>query len=168
MLHLCAVNFYVSRTRFTMSSSGMDQIFNAKVSVDPVRCLAPHSRDFDVHVGYVIVPNCIKSSTGCGMWSMAWPRSAWRLRRRLGRDQVDECLYNLLEIVWSWVPKSCPWQALTRAPCAKSCSAGTDARMMHNISTFHAVCLLECHRPPIWCRVFSVCELLLQLQGWDR
>ena len=38
--------------------------------------------------------------------------------------------------------------------CATSCSAGADARMMRNISKFHAVCLLECHTPPTCCWVF--------------
>ena len=44
--------------------------------------------------------------------------------------------------------------------CTRSCSAGTGARMMCNISTFHAVCLLQCHRLPTSCWVFSACALV--------
>ena len=64
----------------------MDRIFNAKVSVDP----DPVSSHWKVKFGL------------------------WLGRGRFG-DFSYECLNNLLEIACSWVPKSCPWQTLTRA-----------------------------------------------------
>ena len=108
----------------------MDRIFNAKecVDLDSVSCPSEprktrtrwychHSRLFQVfHCG--------------GIWCMAWLRSVWPFCLRLGRYQVDECVFGRDRLVQGTkVLPVASTDSRVFELCARSCSAGTDARV---------------------------------------
>ena len=63
-------------------------------------------------------------------------QGVWR-----GPDQFGECVYNLLEFYGSgYQSPAAGTDSCVFALCAKSCSAGTDSRMMRNF--FHISRLL--------------------------
>ena len=85
-------------TEFPRSVVGVVvRLSDANIRLILLRCLEPR---FHVEAVLSSLKTVYSLPLEGGIWSLA------RLCLRLGRDQVSEFLYNLLWIVWSWLPKS--------------------------------------------------------------